>query len=567
MSESRELSAASVQELQELESRLDSDDGFKWGVYSPLMDQLRTLLLLNGVKDLPLANIMSMVCWWRIFQAVDAMYAADPRNFFVINSFGDLVQTDQTTLFGKGHEGQLQRLFDDPIHPSVIKKYLAGGDVDVQAKLVRGVRALVLNVILQHIKTHRQASTRRLLVDPFVTTAVLTVGSGEATYTRPLELPDSVSSPHIETVLQDFTEHFPEFSDFIDLLCAARFAPDRRQAFLWLQCQAGWGKSMLLSALNALDLVVEVSGKEAEACFEGKPVGLDPNKLARAWVLAFDEARYVKTETKQLARSLHLTPKYNQRTEVPVYLKLFISAEDIDSLAGSEGVETQFADRFSYMSGTGRVEERALFKELGGGAYVRALAAGIAHRVTRYADHMRHLGRDQAEKYAEQRLKALHAQYKITLTHTDLEDTLVEYTEELKVLLREYASWRHIGPMPQRGAALAPDLLKRLESSVAIGWLGGRDERIEVICLKRPQTFVSAWLATLVNRSELTKVSYKAREICRMVSEMPIDKSIRLHSTPNADTGEVVKGMVVNKDQVLHKGNIIPMRTAVPSFL
>src|SRR5690606_10001257 len=46
MSESRELSAASVQELQELESRLDSDDGFKWGVYSPLMDQLRTLLLL-----------------------------------------------------------------------------------------------------------------------------------------------------------------------------------------------------------------------------------------------------------------------------------------------------------------------------------------------------------------------------------------------------------------------------------------------------------------------------------------------------------------------------------------
>src|SRR5690606_33172232 len=150
---------------------------------------------------------------------------------------------------------------------------------------------------------------------------------------------------------------------------AARFAPDRRQAFLWLHCPHGWGKSMFLGALKGLGLVVEVSGKEAEACFEGKPVGLDPNQLARSWVLAFDEARGVKAETKQLAHSLLLTPKYSPRTEVPVYLKLFMSAEGMDSLAGSEGVEGQFADRFSYMSGQGRVEDRELFKRLGGGAY------------------------------------------------------------------------------------------------------------------------------------------------------------------------------------------------------
>lgn len=544
---------------------------FRDGLLIPMLDQLVGLLYANGAADRSYAAALPLVNWTAVSKAADFIYAEDASAFHAMNSFGDLVRTTAMDLIGKEHQGQIQRLFGDPIYNTEIIKILGSGDVEQQAKLVRAARLLVMNILLQYTKTYRQASTRRIAVDLFNKQATLTVKGGEAVYTRPLDLVVIDEQEHAQTVMEDFTEHFPEFPDFIELLCAARFAPDRRQAYLWLQCPPGWGKSMLLSALDRLKLVVEISGKEAEACFEGKPVGLDPNKLATAWVLAFDEARCVKTETKQLAKSLHLTPKYGQRTEVPVYLKLFISAEDIDSLAGTEGVETQFADRFSYMTGTGRVEDRPLFKELGGGAYVRCLAAGIAIRLTKYVEQKRHIGHEQAEKGAETQLKALHARYRITHTQTDLTETLTEYAEELRALLQHFVAWKRIGPMPQSVAALSPDLLRRLESGCAISFMGPGGSRTEVISLKRPKTFVGEWLATLVDRSERVKVAYKAREICNMVSETQIDKATRLHSSPSDKAGVNVKALVMSRERSLQRGNVVAIRPGAdvqpPSFL
>lgn len=564
------LASSNDHSIQRLKQRFDEDEIFRDGLFTPLHDQLVTLLHANGAK-VSTASVLSLVNWQAVVKTADFTYAEDANAFHVMNTFGDLVRTTASDLIGKGHQGQIQRLFGEPVYSSEIAKIMGGVDVELQSKLTRESRSLVMNILLQYAKTYRQASTRRIAVDLFSKQASLAVEGGEALYSRPLELVAIKEQQHAQAVMADFTEHFPELADFIELLCAARFAPDRRQAFLWLQCTPGWGKSMLLSALAQLGLVVEISGKEAEACFEGKPVGLDPNKLARAWVLAFDEARYVKTETKQLAKSLHLTPKYGQRTEVPVYLKLFISAEDIDSLAGTEGVETQFADRFSYMSGSGRVEDRPLFKQLGGGAYVRCLAAGIALRVTRYVEVKRHDGRDQAEKDAETQLKSLHAQYRITHSQTDLRDTLKDYAEELKTLLREFAAWKHIGPMPHSVAVLPTDLQRRLESSCIMGFIGPRDERIGVICLKRPKAFVGDWLGTLVDRSERVKVTYKVREICNMVSELPADKATRLYSTANDTIGEYVKAVTVNRKGSLLRGNVVPIRpdaaTTPVSFL
>lgn len=543
--------------FSQLKRRFEEDEIFRDGLFVPLHDQLIALLYVNSVDDLSFAVIWRLVNWDAVIKAADFIYAEDATAFHVMNSFGDLVRTTATDLIGKGHEGQIQRLFGEPVCRPEIVTILGGKDVELHAKVVREVRSLVINVLLQYAKTYRQASTRRISVDLFIKQASLTVKGGEAAYSRPLELAAIQEQEHAQAVMADFTEHFPEFPDFIELLCAARFAPDRRQAFLWLQCPPGWGKSMLLSALDQLKLVVEISGKEAEACFEGKPVGLDPNKLVRAWVLAFDEARYVKTETKQLAKSLHLTPKYGQRTEVPVYLKLFISAEDIDSLAGTEGVEAQFADRFSYMTGTGRVEDRPLFKQLGGGVYVRCLAAGVALRLTEYVERKRRMGRDQAEKDAEGQLKSLHAQYRITHSQTDLTETLGDYAEELKTLIHDFAAWKHIGPMPFSVAALSPDLFRRLESSCTIGFLGTRGERTEVICLKRPRAFVADWLATLVDRSERVKVTYKVREICNMVSEVRIDKTTRFHRTPTDTVGVNIKALVVCRERSLQRGNVV----------
>ena len=133
----------------------------------------------------------------------------------------------------------------------------------------------------------------------------------------------------VDMVMADFTEHFTLFDYFIEAVIAARFAPDRRNAFMWLQACSGWGKGLLIAAFAELGLVIEMSVKEVESAFEGKAVGASPIDFIHAWLLVIDEFKSIKSEVKQLNNTIMLSPKFQLKGKAPVYFKLFTSAEDV----------------------------------------------------------------------------------------------------------------------------------------------------------------------------------------------------------------------------------------------
>ena len=535
----------------ELRNRLKNDPVFLEGLVSPLVDAVQALLAANKVTGVNIAEFLDVLA---IEDAADGMFSTDATNLRFLNRFGGLVSTKAAELTGKsGKDGQIFRTWGDVIYSSKQLKVIHGGDAQAISDLVAKVRMTVLTNIVQYQKTYRQCTRQEIRVDVFATKTELKITDGKATTVMKFELlkPEPMmQQSQVESVMADFTEHFRAFKDYLDFICAARFAPDRRKAFMWLHCPPGWGKTFLMSALKELGLVAEISVKEVEAAGEGKPVGLNADTLSRSWVLATDEARYVKSELKQLNNEITFSPKFEQQVTVPLYMKLFMSAEGIDSLAGSEGVEKQFAERFSYMAGRGVLEHRELFQQLGGGAYHDCLKQGIAGHLNAYVERMRRLGRAEAERESGRLLSKLHGAYRIDRALGCLEDSIEDYANELKLLLVAIGTWK-LQPlnyqMPDCMSALTKDLQSKLKTSVVVGYTG-TGVRKKVVCLKKPMAFVKAWINWRVDRSEAGKLVYKARDIVDQASEFEIDKPIHLYKTQTDVHRDRVKGLVCSME-------------------
>lgn len=529
--------------------RLDSDAVFTQGLLVPLVDAVQALLAGYGKGSINVPEILNVVA---IEGSADGMFSSDTTNLHFLNRFGELVVTKACDLTGKaGKDGQIYRTWGDVIRESELKKMLSG-DAQSVADLVAKVRTVVLNNIVQYQKTYRQCTRQEIRVDMFADRSELKIRDGKAIQVKkfnPLPVVDEITKEQEYEVVSDFVEHFPELRDFVNYICAARFARDRRKAFLWLHCSPGWGKTFLMTCMKELGLVAEISVKEIESAGEGKPVGLNADTISCSWVLAVDEAKYVKSELKQLNNEMTFSPKFQQQVTVPLYMKLFISAEGIDSLAGSEGVEKQFAERFSYMTGQGVLERREVFQQMGGGMYHDCMKQVIAQHINDYVKRMRGLGQRRAERESSMLLTELHAKYRIDMTLGRLEDSVEDYAEELRKLLVAYGSWKPqimCGDMnmPDCVAAMTKDLQGKLKASVVVGYSGKSGMREKVVCLKRPISFVKAWVQWRVDRSEAGKLVHKARDIAARVSIEDIDKPTSIYRSNTDAHREQVKVLV-----------------------
>lgn len=210
--------------------------------------------------------------------------------------------------------------------------------------------------------------------------------------------------------LADYRQHFPLLDEILEYIVAARFALDRKKSYLWMLAASDWGKGFLMGALTDLGLVVQMSVKEIEAMFEGKPSGRRPEDFKRAMILAVDEFKTVKSELKQLQSEILVAPKYQLTARVEIFTKLFLSAESVGSLVGEHGVEDQFANRMSMLTGTGTLNERPVYAA-DQGKYYRAVRAYIASRLNDLIGQYQALGRDKAELRADRYLNAFIARH------------------------------------------------------------------------------------------------------------------------------------------------------------
>jgi hypothetical protein len=254
---------------------------------------------------------------------------------------------------------------------------------------------VAFTLILNELKLNNQfASALDLYVDPFIDKPKITWEDGTPTFCLPHKPFDG--GKYRKDIVDDYREHFPELEKFLRMLVAARFADDRKQAYIWLKASSNWGKSVLLHCLDAHKLVVQTSIKELKQIFSGAPSGKTMDDFRRSWILMINEFKGVCSEVKQLEGSMSISPKNMPMITVPLYLKVFLSAEEVHSLLGPSGlIEDQFGNRISLIDRAGKLNDRPLFAA-GKGEYVRNLTAFIGAFLNSEVDQYVALGKHAA---------------------------------------------------------------------------------------------------------------------------------------------------------------------------
>ena len=200
------------------------------------------------------------------------------------------------------------------------------------------------------------------------------------------------------------------------------------------------------------------------------------------------------------------------------------------SLTGSEGVESQFAKRFTYFTpSTGDLDDRAMFTQLGSGVYHRALSAGIAAIINTKVTEYRAMGLDKAQKAASDLLFQFNCDHSIANHFDSIESSIEDHASDLRELLLAYGEWFGKGEIgiPSKLITTLPDALQRkFKNNVEIGFIG----EFKVVFLSRPADAVKAWLNDRVDRGQIAKISHKTSDIIRLTNEVGhVTKTTRFH--------------------------------------
>ena len=237
-------------------------------------------------------------------------------------------------------------------------------------KITNAVIGMAWNKVLDFIKYYNAQNNIEMYVDMFADAGRVEILDESVLVVYPHVLFQVALKDYRKDIVADYKTHFGNLDEILDFIIASRFARDKKRSYLWLHCTSDWGKGFFTSLLGQNHrMVEEISVKEVEKIFEGGPVGKSMADFKRAFVLVVDEFKSARSVMKQLQNTITLSPKNQLWQKVHVYLKLFMSAEDVPSFASDEGIEDQFANRFNYIKCVGTLTGRALFQDVGKAVY------------------------------------------------------------------------------------------------------------------------------------------------------------------------------------------------------
>lgn len=465
---------------------------------------------------------------------------------FVLLNHGD----ELISLSGKDFEsfgfartfGQI--LYTDMLDEAIDELPLNDNDKN---KLRERLQAYRFTPFIERMKLYRQAKSMNIVVDMFANRGALSVTDGIASVAlphKPFAVPSAVTAETVTTVVEDYTKHFTEFHEFLGLVLHARFATDRRHAFIWLHSLSSWGKGFLLAIFDALGLVVEIAPAEIEKAIAGGPVGVSMNDMLRTWILFVDEFKAASSELKLLNRQIAISPKHQLRCTVQLYVKLFASAENVRSLVGA-GVEGQFNNRFAYLSPSTReqkLEDREIFRKLGKAVYMGALVSFVADYLNGGVRLLCAMGKIEASKVADAHIEQYQQARTLQVHYGTLEDMVDELVDQIRRSLISYGE--HYDPacgMPPtlpEVAGLGQRLVQTLQRTATIGLVSegsGSKHRRKALVLGQPAEFVKSYVALSGDSSTVGKLQYKADLIVsklHMRSGSAQDK-VRVYALPD----------------------------------
>lgn len=368
-------------------------------------------------------------------------------------------------------------------------------------RYIREVMSIAPTAIMKYLEFENQRHAVGYSVDMFADSSVMQLEENSVRIVyqhRPLAA--RVDVEFDRRIVDDYLQHFGRFHELMEFICAARFAVDRKKAYLWIHAGSDWGKGFLMSVFGAanLDISVDLSMTEIEKMFEGAPVGRGAHEFRRAMILNFNEVKGIKRELKEIESTLRLAPKHQMMSTVDVYAKLLWSADGIGSLVSEEGVEDQLANRISVFREVDcavGIGERPLYQEVGGRTYHAVICQYAAQYMNARIEQYRALGRDGSSKQAQQYLEAFHDAYGIGKLYGVTSEALPAMADDLLADI-------HAVPFQDR-----------FEMGIVEHPAGsGR------LYLAAPRRFVSEWIKGRYSRSELGTLAAKMPDLVALIS-------------------------------------------------
>lgn len=296
--------------------------------------------------------------------------------------------------------------------------------------------------VMNYITAHNQYETRRIEIDPFANRdTVKMVGDTVNVTLTNIFYNVSINRPKFNTkpYLEDFKEHFSHFDEFMKLVIAARFSSDRKKAYLHTKMVSGFGKSFLGAIFKELGLLVEMDMDEMRKAVRGEPSGVDPKAFITAWILQFDEVKYIPAELKKIYNEMTIAAKGKQRMTVPTYMKWLSSAEDISGIKGV-GADDQFGNRISMWDmGKHELDNRPLFRA-DSASYFIALRWEIYCIIRDAVEEHIKMGKAESYRVSSEYINNFHGKYKIKAM---LSNTVDEFLGLLMDHIREVAGNRN----------------------------------------------------------------------------------------------------------------------------
>ena len=236
-------------------------------------------------------------------------------------------------------------------------------------------------------------------------------------------------------VIEDYKEHYTELDEFIEWLVAARFASDRREAYLYFLASSSFGKGLLFTGIlkDRLGLVTEIKESDLIKISKSEPVGLSPDDMLNSWILLINELGFLPSAVKELESRIRLNPKHKALTNASVYAKVFCNASDmgLQAFTGTSGISDELKNRFSFIEHKKVITDRPLFIE-DKKHYINSLANYISDKINKQVEDYRKLKEAKATRLADERLTAFKNRHCISKKYTG---------EDWQILADEFKEW------------------------------------------------------------------------------------------------------------------------------